>query len=95
MQTYPVESIPSQLPLLLKKVADGEEILLTEKEKPVAKLVPASQETYRERIRALRGSLKGIDTDVEAEDDYIKELEALRGIVPGIDPIVERDEDRV
>ena len=69
MQTYSVQSIPTQLPLMLKKVANGEEILLTDKEKPVAKLVPPSSESYRERVRAMRGFLKGIDTDVEAEDD--------------------------
>ena len=68
MQTYTVESVP-QWPVLLSKLAKGEEIVIVEQEKPVAKLVPASQATYLERVRALRGTLKGIDTNVEDEDD--------------------------
>ncbi|HEY3876320.1 MAG TPA: type II toxin-antitoxin system prevent-host-death family antitoxin [Candidatus Kapabacteria bacterium] len=69
MQTYSAESIPSQWPALLDRVIHGEEIMITEQEKPIARLIPAHQETYLDRIRALRGTLRGINTDVENEDD--------------------------
>ncbi len=66
MQTYTIEAAKANLGALLQRVAHGEELLITEKERPIAKLSPPdTADSYRARIRALRGAARGIDTTVE------------------------------
>jgi antitoxin (DNA-binding transcriptional repressor) of toxin-antitoxin stability system len=96
MQTYSVESVPAQWPLLLIKIGKGEEILLTEKEKPFARLVPAREMSALEQIRSVRGIAPGIDTNVEPPMDkstYLARVRALRGSLRGIDTDVEAEDD--
>ena len=71
-QTYSVEAAKADLSALVHLAANGQEVLLTEDNKPIAKLVPADRvELYRQRVRALRGSAPGIDTTVERDDDRV------------------------
>jgi prevent-host-death family protein len=96
MQTYSIESISAQLPLLLKKVANGEEILLTEKERPVARLVPANDQDDDRRMKALRGGLRGVDPTLERDENkstYLERVRTLRGSLKGIDTDVEPEDD--
>jgi antitoxin (DNA-binding transcriptional repressor) of toxin-antitoxin stability system len=70
MQTYSVEAAKANFISLLHRAARGEEVLITEKEKPIAKLGPPTvTESYRERVRALRGSAPGIDTTVDRDEE--------------------------
>jgi prevent-host-death family protein len=72
MQTYTIEAAKADLGALLLKVAHGEELLITEKEKPIAKLSPPDPaDSYRARIRALRGAARGIDTSVPRDEDRV------------------------
>jgi prevent-host-death family protein len=52
----------THLPALLKEVERGREIVITKRERPVARLVPITAETDRrgvfERLRAFRGTIK-------------------------------------
>ena len=68
--TYSIESAKAQFAQLLRKAANGEEVLITENDKPIAKIVSADEtEAYRRRIQSLRGSLKGIDTEVYRDEE--------------------------
>ena len=70
MQTYTIEAAKADFVALLHRVANGEEVLITENNKPIAKLISADEaQSYRERIRALRGFAKGIDTNVYREEE--------------------------
>jgi prevent-host-death family protein len=52
----------THLPALLKEVARGREIIITKRDRPVARLVPMERERSKsdvfDRIRALRGVIK-------------------------------------
>ena len=70
MQTYSIEAAKADFVALLHRAARGEAVLITENDKPLAKLVSADTAvSYRERMRALRGFAKGIDTNVYREDE--------------------------
>ena len=70
MQTYVITPSQTDLSRLAHLAAQGQEVLLTENDKPLAKLVPAERSgSYLERVRALRGSAPGIDTTVDRDDD--------------------------
>jgi prevent-host-death family protein len=77
MLTYTIEAAEAQIATLIQKAAHGEAVIITDHDKPIAKLVPADEietnpaGTYRERVRALRGSAKGIDTTVERDEDRV------------------------
>ena len=62
----------TKLPALLKYVVEGNEVVITRRDKPVAKLVPfdtqSRDSTYFERLRALRGTIR------LAEGETIKDL---------------------
>ena len=66
MTTYTAQAAAEHFADLLDKAAHGETVLITDHDKPIAKLIPAEgPESYRDRVRALRGFVKGIDTTVE------------------------------
>jgi len=70
--TYSIESAKAQFDQLLKKAAEGEEVLITKDDKPIAQIGPPDKAvSYRERVRALRGSAPGIDTTVERDADRV------------------------
>ena len=69
MQTYPIPA-QSDLSRLAHLAANGEEVLLTENDKPLAKLVPIDEdEAYRREVRSLMGFAKGIPPFVREEDE--------------------------
>lgn len=71
MQTYPIPA-QSDLSRLAHLAADGQEVLLTENNKPLAKLVPLDEdEAYRREVRAAMGSLKGMRPFEREENDRI------------------------
>jgi len=70
MQTYSIEAAKADLSALAHLAAMGEEVLLTENNKTLAKLVAVDEdEAYRRDVRALRGFLKGMDTNFEREEE--------------------------
>lgn len=77
MTTYSVEAVEAHIAELIQKAAQGEAMIITDHDTPIAKLGPIneiernSSGSYLERVRALRGFVKGIDTSVEREADRI------------------------
>jgi antitoxin (DNA-binding transcriptional repressor) of toxin-antitoxin stability system len=106
MQTYAIPS-QSDLSRLAHLAANGQEVLLTENNKPLAKLVPIDEdEAYHREVRSLMSFAKGMrafEREHEtlrklAEEEietYRQQVRALRGSLKGIDTTVEREDDRV
>ncbi len=71
MQTYSIEAAQANFVSLLHRAAHEEALLITENDKPIAKIGPPATdaESYRERVRALRGFLKGMDTNLERDEE--------------------------
>lgn len=63
MQTYTVEASKTDLPSILDLAEKGQEVLLTTNNRPLARLIPVNDDhAYREKILAVEGFLKGMDT---------------------------------
>lgn len=72
MQTYSIEAAKADLSALAHLAAKGQEVLLTEDNKPLAKIVALDEdEAYRRDVRALRGFAKGIPPFEREEEDRI------------------------
>jgi antitoxin (DNA-binding transcriptional repressor) of toxin-antitoxin stability system len=73
MQTYSIESSKADLSMLAHLAAKGQEVLLTENNMPLAKLVPLSRdEAHRRKVQELQGFLRGMDTNLDrGKDDRV------------------------
>jgi antitoxin (DNA-binding transcriptional repressor) of toxin-antitoxin stability system len=72
MQTVSIEAAQANFAALLLLVKSGEEVLISEQEHLVAKIVPADDDdVYRKEVRALEGFLKGMDTTLDRGDDRL------------------------
>jgi prevent-host-death family protein len=70
MQTYTIETATPDLSALVHLAAKGEEVLFTENNKPLAKLVPLDEdEAFRRDMQALRGFAEGIPPFEREEDE--------------------------
>ena len=72
MQTVTVEEAQSQLSRLISQIGNGEDVVITQDDKPIAKLVPVgAQEIQTDKPRPQFGSAKGMFTlapDFDAPD---------------------------
>ena len=77
MHTYTVEAGKTDLGALLYRTSKGEEVMITEKEKPVARLVPISDAP---RLNDLPKILAGIEHHLTKEeaDDFARDIEEAR-----------------
>gem|GEM_PF-3653567 len=72
MQTYSIEAAKADLSALAHLAANGQEVLLTENNKPLAKLVPLDEaEAWRRDMQALRGFAKGIPPFEREDEDRV------------------------
>ncbi len=70
MQTYSVEAAPPDISALVHKAARGEEVLFTENNQPLAKIVPLDEAAaWRRDMQALEGFAKGIPPFEREEDE--------------------------
>lgn len=60
---------------LIKKVNDGEEVIITEGEQPIAKIIPTSFKHLIEKKKIKAGSAKGL---IEIADDFDEPLEDFK-----------------
>lgn len=71
MTILSIEQVPSELPKLIGKLAPGDEIVVTDGGKPVAKVTPMAPD---ERPRRRLGSAKGILTIISEDDDHLQDF---------------------
>ena len=74
MQQIEISRLPEQLPALLATVSQGAEIILTQDEQPIAKLIP-----YRPARRRKAGSAAG---QIVMSPDFDEPLEDFRDYQP-------------
>lgn len=72
MNTVTLEQAQAQLPDLIHKLTPGEEIVITENDRPVAKLV---SERPAVRQRPQPGLARGMITVVADDDEHLKDFE--------------------
>lgn len=70
--TVTLEEAQVHLPELVSKLAPGEEIIITDKQQPVARLLPVQAKVLR-KLGTMRGSVKYIAPDFDAPLDDFKE----------------------
>jgi antitoxin (DNA-binding transcriptional repressor) of toxin-antitoxin stability system len=72
MTAISIDQASAQLPTLLSKLAPGEEILLTDGGKPVAKVTPVQDNEPQPKRRL--GSAKGILTIVSEDEAHLDDF---------------------
>ncbi|MBA3480507.1 MAG: hypothetical protein H0T51_01720 [Pirellulales bacterium] len=72
MTAISIDQASAQLPSLLSNLAPGEEILLTDGGKPVAKVTPVENSEPQPKRRL--GSAKGILTIVSEDDEHLNDF---------------------
>ena len=66
MQIYSVEAAKNDLSMLAHLAAKGQEVLLTENNQPLAKLVSVDVDReHRQKVSELQGFLRGMDTTLD------------------------------
>lgn len=72
MTLLPLDQVSSQLPALISKLAPGEEIVVVDGEKQVAKVTSLTppEETPKRRL----GTAKGVLTIVSEDDDHLQDF---------------------
>ncbi len=75
MTIVSVEQASNSLIELIKKVSDGEEVIITEGEQAVAKIIAASNKKLKEKKKIKAGSAKGL---IEISDDFNEPLEDFK-----------------
>jgi antitoxin (DNA-binding transcriptional repressor) of toxin-antitoxin stability system len=70
--TVTMEEAQANLPELVSRLANGEELIITQGQKPVAKLV---RENPPVRKRRKPGNCKGLITIVSDDDEHLKDFE--------------------
>lgn len=70
-----LEEAVNSLSLLIQKVMKGEEVFITENQKPIVKLVPVSNAPAKTKKLIKAGSAKGL---IKIADDFDEPLEDFR-----------------
>ena len=70
--TVTIEEAQAHLAELVSQLAPGEEIIITDKQQPVARLLPVETKGQR-KLGTMRGSIKYIAPDFDAPLDDFKE----------------------
>jgi len=71
--TISIQEAQSQLPELVHRLAPGEEVIITENNRPIARIVPAESEKKTPRLGTLRGTVLYMAPDFDAPLDDFKE----------------------
>jgi len=70
--TVTIEEAQAHLPELVSKLAPGEELIITDKQQPVARLLLVKTKVLR-KLGTMRGSVKYVAPDFDAPLDDFKE----------------------
>jgi antitoxin (DNA-binding transcriptional repressor) of toxin-antitoxin stability system len=66
--TIPLDQVSAQLPGLVRALAPGDEIVLTDHDKPIARIVPSAP-----RPKRVAGTCKGMLEILDDSDDVVLE----------------------
>ena len=76
MSTVPLQEAQAKLPELIRQLASGEEVIITENDQPVARIVPPTATAARKpqrKLGTLRGTVLYMAPDFDAPLDVFKE----------------------
>ncbi len=73
MTVVSVKQAQSQLPDLIHSLTPGEEVLITENDQPVARLLPSASQRQPRRLGTLRGTVLYMAPDFDAPLDDFRE----------------------
>lgn len=73
MSTVSVEEAQARLSDLIRKLAPGDEVVILEGDRPVARLLPAAHPRGRRRLGSLAGSVTYMAPDFDAPPDDFRE----------------------
>lgn len=73
MTTVPIEDAQSRLSDLIHQLIPGEEVVITENNQPVARLVSAIGSKPQRKLGTLRGTVLYMDPDFDAPLDDFQE----------------------
>ena len=74
MATVTIEEAQARLPELIHRPALGEEVVIIEEDRPVARLLPAAPSPEPRKVPRL-GTLRGTVLSMEHFDDLLEEFE--------------------
>ena len=72
MNTVSVQEAKTSLTELIRRLTPGDEVVITENDQPVARLVPAMGQSQR-KLGTLKGTVKYMAADFDAPLDEFKE----------------------
>jgi antitoxin (DNA-binding transcriptional repressor) of toxin-antitoxin stability system len=73
MATVSIQEAQAGLPDLIHGLGPGEEVVITENNLPVARLIPAGQPSER-KLGTLKGTVLSVSPDFDAPLDDFKEI---------------------
>jgi len=73
MTSLPLQQVQAQLPELIHQLAPGDEVLITENDQPVARIVPAMPVRAARKLGSLSGTVRYMAADFDAPLDEFKE----------------------
>jgi antitoxin (DNA-binding transcriptional repressor) of toxin-antitoxin stability system len=72
MTSLPVQQVQAQLPELIHQLAPGDEVVVTENDQPVARILP-TQACPSPKLGTLSGTVLYMAPDFDAALEYFKE----------------------
>jgi prevent-host-death family protein len=73
MTTITIQEAQTRLPELIHRLTPGEEVIITENDQPVARLVPAAPPSEPRKVPRL-GTLRGTVLSMEHFDDPLEDF---------------------
>jgi len=75
MNAVSIDEAKAKLSELIHQLKPGDEIIITEKNQPVARLVPAEATRAQRKLGSLRGTVNHMAPDFDAPLDEFKEYD--------------------
>jgi len=73
MTSLPIQQVQAQLPELIHQLAPNDELIITENDRPVARIVPPVPARPPRKLGSLRGTVLYLAPDFDASLEEFKE----------------------
>ncbi|MEX0612294.1 MAG: DUF2281 domain-containing protein [Pirellulales bacterium] len=73
MTSLPIQQVQAQLPELIHQLAPGDEVVITENDQPIARILPPLPSQPTRKLGSLRGTVLHMAPDFDAPLDEFKE----------------------